>query len=538
MTRTDEHEHEEEEEVSPGLPLDFDADVYRELNKDLMSLSSDEAARHYRQHGRREGRYCSLGFLAELPPDFDYAQYVVMNPDLGHLAREERQAQMHYYLHGRREKRAWKDPHFDAGFFVQRHDLFHLDRRTLYFEYVKDIRLSKNRHFELLIESLPPLQPNQECLFLVNHDCSLTGATHYLYMLFHFLAKQLPAHVSLFLCETKYKTHVWSKYKIPRERVIEYKDDPTLLYMYYDFYRPKMVYLNSCNHSIYHAAQWIPRHARLAHSHEIRDHYLLANELAPDFVVSARIAQQYHYSHSTIEDGPSPPPPPQVLPPFFSNLKAIIKRAQLPLPVKYIANACGKILDPQHITVATCGQITDRKNYQLFIAMAAAFPQHNFVWIGDDDQHADVFAPCPNIFHIATTINPYMYFAQLVDYFILFSKQDPCPYVVLENILLETPTITFEKNIYYDHKHKLTAQFYHEIPGAIDEQLCRHAIQTLVIQKKPAFLAKKGNGYKYIKRFFQSPAATLIDRVALLFPHHTTAATIADSTVTENHLFA
>lgn len=64
--------------------------------------------------------------------------------------------------------------------------------------------------------------------------------------------------------------------------------------------------------------------------------------------------------------------------------------------------------------------------------------------------------------------NVYKYLYQLVDLFISFSITDPCPFVIIENILLETYTLTFPPNIYYDHKNPLIKKFYIEYPNQIN----------------------------------------------------------------------
>ena len=143
-----------------------------------------------------------------------------------------------------------------------------------------------------------------------------------------------------------------------------------------------------------------------------------------------------------------------------------------------------------------CGQVTERKNYKLFIEISTHFPQYNFLWIGDN---INVFDNYSNIYHIKNTINPYKYFKQTLDYFILFSEVDPCPYVVLENILLETPIITFRENIYYHHKNELIEHIYHEYPSCINIQNGIDSINTYIKHKKNI---TTNLGKKYIQKYF------------------------------------
>ena len=152
------------------------------------------------------------------------------------------------------------------------------------------------------------------------------------------------------------------------------------------------------------------------------------------------------------------------------------------------------------------GQITKRKNYELFIEVAKVFPQFNFIWLGGTESDTINFNSTPNIYHITYVTNPYAYYKQLVDYFILFSLEDPCPYVILENILLCTPTICWEKNIFTDYKHKLTIGTYIEIPGYINLESVITVINTHIKYKKTNKDTNKNtNCQKFIENFFSQP---------------------------------
>jgi hypothetical protein len=91
----------------------FDPTFYRANNPDLRGLSDEALARHYRAHGRAEGRYGSeaqasaaLGARAGAPPpEFDPCEYRLCNPDLRRTIRTSWQATEHYLRYGRAEKR-------------------------------------------------------------------------------------------------------------------------------------------------------------------------------------------------------------------------------------------------------------------------------------------------------------------------------------------------------------------------------------------------------------------------------------------------
>jgi hypothetical protein len=72
--------------------------------------------------------------------------------------------------------------------------------------------------------------------------------------------------------------------------------------------------------------------------------------------------------------------------------------------------------------------------------------------------------------------------------------------VITENILLETPILTFAPNIYYKHDDPLIKDFYCEYPKEINFKNCRQAIISLNIQKKKS--QTTGNGLKYVLKNF------------------------------------
>lgn len=99
-----------------GLPADFDGTAYLALHPDLAGLRTAEAAaRHYVEHGAAEGRSYSAERVAAtlrdletrfgpLPDDFDWRDYVANYPDLSGIATRH-EAAAHYLEHGRSEGR-------------------------------------------------------------------------------------------------------------------------------------------------------------------------------------------------------------------------------------------------------------------------------------------------------------------------------------------------------------------------------------------------------------------------------------------------
>ncbi|HMG66449.1 MAG TPA: hypothetical protein VK588_02150 [Chitinophagaceae bacterium] len=94
--------------------------------------------------------------------------------------------------------------------------------------------------------------------------------------------------------------------------------------------------------------------------------------------------------------------------------------------------------------LAMCGIASQRKGSDIFLQVARKFPHLSFLWIGPWSRREapgnialSEFekSPLPNFYMTNETLNPYPYFA-LTDLFILTSREDPNPLVLMEALLL------------------------------------------------------------------------------------------------------
>jgi hypothetical protein len=467
------------------LPDDFDVNEYRKLNKDIEIMSDLELKEHYMLYGCNENRLYKL----ILPDTFIPKMYFFMNPDLYKL--DDLELSLHYAKYGVHEKRLYKDIYFVEKDFCF-YNNFKLNDKNNYEKYIKDVRQLKNKFFikknKKNLKKIDNVKLNNVIL-LVNHDDTYYGASHYLYLLFLILKNKFTKYVFK-LVEINYNEILNEKYNIQKNDVLEYLKDPTLLYLIYKNINPLLIYFNSANHAFYHIIKHIPTQKMILHSHEILEHYLLSNLITPTFVVSDKICNLYIKQFNT---------KPLIQQPFIDNLDDIFKKSDEIIIFDEIHNSYNTF-DKNKITICMCGQITNRKNYKLFIEIAKKYIDYNFLWIGGNKN--DEFEKVKNIYHVYFTNNPYKYYKQLVDYFILFSTIDPCPFVVLENILLNTNVITFEKNIFYDHKNETIN--YYEYPDKINFINCCDAINIYVKNKK-IINNNNNNGLIYIKKYFEIP---------------------------------
>jgi hypothetical protein len=87
------------------LPVDFNIDMYQELNQDLINLNEIETKLHYINHGKNEKRLYKYD-INKLPSDFSCDMYRECNSDLKTL--NDIETKLHYINHGINEKRLYK----------------------------------------------------------------------------------------------------------------------------------------------------------------------------------------------------------------------------------------------------------------------------------------------------------------------------------------------------------------------------------------------------------------------------------------------
>ena len=414
------------------LPPDFDPERYKRYNPDLNNLTDEQLKAHYYQHGLKENRVYKI----ELPPDFDVEVYKLRNKDIsdcpnGWLER-------HYFQYGKAENREYKDKFFNKDFFIKHNKVKNYKGYT---DYLKDIRQIKSKE---IFNKIKNIRERKNCILLVSHENSFYGATNYLYLVYSILKKH---NKKVVIVETEPNTQLLKKYSVKAEDVMYYYKDATLLYWICKKTNPKIIHFNSINNEISAVLKHLNKNKYFTHSHEIKEHYGVHG--LPDFVVSKRISEQYNYA-------------PKIQTPILSeeHLKEIdcfFKTKNIEVSNKH------GVLDTKKITIGMCGSLTVRKNYHLFLEVAEKLKEFNFLWIGGDN---DLLTDLTNVYHVKSTPHPYSYYT-LIDYFVLFSSVDPCPYVVLENIYVGNKVLTFKNNIYTQHDSQVLEGEYFEFDGPI-----------------------------------------------------------------------
>jgi hypothetical protein len=355
-------------------------------------------------------------------------------------------------------------------------------RKRYYHHYLKYCLPSYDKEKKLkkkLIEVQDAYENHKQSIVLVNHVSNPYGATNYLLSIFKILKNK---GVKVCLLDEVVNEQLYCKFGIDKKDVISYEQDLLFLCYLYEKLKPKIFYLNSISEIFIDFIE-LNNPNVIIHSHEIAKEYGQHNIL-PNYVVSKRIQKEFEdkYNHK-----------PEIQPPILLDeaLELIDEEFNKELPI--VSNHKGEI-DLSKITIGMCGQTESRKNPHLFIEVSKLYPQYNFLWVGGVE---GFFPKIDNLYHVPLVKLPFIYY-KLMDYFILFSKEDPCPYVILENLYVNNKIITFKENIYTDHKCEQTRDIYFEFEGSVSKESVCHMISKHVLEKAK----RNGNGEKYIRDNF------------------------------------
>ena len=155
---------------------------------------------------------------------------------------------------------------------------------------------------------------------------------------------------------------------------------------------------------------------------------------------------------------------------------AVRAGAAQPVPAPVNARAEALPTDRQRPRIAMCGLAQPRKGADIFLAAAERAPQLDFVWIGPwSPPEADLNAKTherfaalklPNLYFTGLTDNPYAHLRQ-ADCFVLTSREDPNPLVVVEALLLGCKTVAFAET---GASAELLNRFGYALSGAPDAE--------------------------------------------------------------------
>lgn len=288
-------------------------------------------------------------------------------------------------------------------------------------------------------------------IILIDHDYRFFGASIYLKYLYNELLK---SYKVLYFIPKKPLINISIPFIIYENQLINLIKQNN----------PEIIYINSLNQEIIKNWNHLKNYKIIFHSHEYYCKFI-----KPDFVVSEFIAS------------------------FYVD-KVKIQKPFIPLyklnEIFNYKNSINLFIN-DNITIGMCGEMSERKNFSLFSLLPKIFPNYNFIWIGANKDE-NVYQ---NFRIIKYTNQPYTYFNS-IDYLLFTGKNDPCPYVILENIILDTPILLFKNSIMTE----INSNLIQYLDSDLNIKSIVKSIYMFVKNKKKNY--DSNNGYEYIKNHF------------------------------------
>lgn len=386
------------------LPKNFDWKVYLEIYSDLKKhniTTKDQAEEHYITHGIKENRVYEI--LPELPNNFDWRVYNLLNPDIAKHYKNQKDSEWHYRLFGHKENRIFSSV-IPYSKLIQHKD-------------TSSLKTFDNINYSIFI----------------NHQSNLTGAPLFL----QDLANSISGHNNVIFIDcfpNKYfnlNRNIIKAYHFNDAKIIKKILDDTFMI--------NLIYSNSLNPMLDNIDLFKKYlYKTIFHFHECKIDIL-------ERIKYDQLSEIVENSYRTVFTAEK----------ILHDCKLKVTDSLLTCPefigqkrVKTIlSNNNRRKKYNQRPIICMCGTNCDRKNPQLFKELAILNPEYDFLWIGADISQDGI----ENLTVIPQTQNPAKYFAQ-IDYFLLTSIRDPCPIVVLENLLMNNKVILLKDNIQYEHK--------------------------------------------------------------------------------------
>ncbi len=457
------------------IPSDFDWKAYIYNSTDLKNIyefsTENEAKIHYVLFGKKECRNyrqtinVKTHILDHNYKDMDPKVYKILNVDLSYFTDE--QATVHFFNHGIKEKRKYKCD----------------------FSYKTIIEKTK-------ITNLKKID-----ILLINHDTSLTGAPKALQNIYNFITEKKDKKIL-------YSDVVPDK-KIHIKNIAYHINDYHIMKKIIDKTNPSIILSNSLN--IY--TRYIHKFndildKTIFYFHEtypglklfMPEQNLSILKKRKVYVVSEKIKEEF------IQNGfenvfVSPP-----FVPKKEQQKIDILKLEPVEKIKNISNC--RVLSVKKNIIGMCGTMCDRKNFTMFCEIAKSLKNIEFLWIGGNISSVDEkYKKINNLFIIENTTNPYKYF-ELLDYFFLTSKCDPCPFVVLENLYMNKKVIVLDKNIHYEHDTGSLENYIVLKNHNNSSNIIAHKLKKLKLNKRSN---KTSKNIDYIKLNFSHPKIIIDD---------------------------
>jgi hypothetical protein len=467
---------------------------YKVLNIDLQHMDRDELLSHFKFYGYKEKRKCFISDVKMqnlikkyciFEENFSSCHYKALNDDLKNITSLE--LIKHYNFYGRNENRITyiEDfPYNPQHYRLLNYDLRNMPLHELICHYNNHGKYENRSVCIANFDNANHLIGN--CVIFINHASELSGAPIFLYDFVVYLQENnVFENIIIFdvIYDEKLEQKYYNRLKI---KPIYYFQNYALLNELLNHYNPIFIYSNSMNYLNRHTKKFSTEiiQKTIFHFHETTDHINVNHDnlkLNKKFVVSDNIKKQLLEKTNDFNIS--------IFTPFLAKDK--LEEINNNINDKSINH----IFDSKRIVFAMCGTQDSRKGYDIFINIARNMPQHDFIWIGGE---YDSTNPLNNFTQICNTKNPYKYINK-IDYLLVTSRSDPCPYVILEALYLNIPCIVLDKNITYEHT--VNVNYYVIKDHENDYNNIIHYLQNNIALKKNTHC----NSKDYILENFSSP---------------------------------
>lgn len=374
---------------------------YKILNMELQTLSKPELLNHFRNFGFYDKKQCFIKnrymqkYITEYC-DFDiefYSKhYSYLNPELSQLSNLD--LLKHYITIGKQQNK--------SAFIKNTND---------------------NYEFHNKQNSSNPLVGN--CVIFINSSHEVNDETIFLYQYVIYLQEN-NVYDNVLILDIIYNDELYEYYNLLKTQPIFHCNNFVLLRELLDYYDPKFIYANSLNYLTLNIEKFSDEiiSKTIFHFHEsieiipqtIRN---LKNNII--YCSNEKISEQLHNSFGLTNT--------QIFKPF----------------IRENSNKDSKITDMfgnLNITFGMFGKNNYENGHDIFIKIAKAMPQYNFIWIGGD--YDDKFS-ADNFIHIRNCVDIYKYI-NMIDY-LLITSRNKFPHIILKALYCDCPCIVLENKM-------------------------------------------------------------------------------------------
>ena len=340
---------------------------------------------------------------------------------------------------------------FDATHYCNLNfDLRKMDSKTASNHFIQHGWNKENRMFRYPFwEDIPFPQtiPSEKPVFiLLNHSETLTGAPCVLFNLFVQLL--FNENIIVYMFTPRINQVLLEKIQVPHfgyGNIVQFFHNPLFIEKCIDKMKPHTIIVNSFSSEFVSLEKTFNSHNTIQYVHETFEHYIpnqISMNIDSKLILCAdhQTMKSFKKNRAESDEQKIKLLPPKFLPHIFDDLKLSLKPIYSLIDVKTLYKWTSKPL------VGMVGTPSDRKNFDLFIKISKQIPEYEFVWIGGDDSYQE-----RNLTVVAQTKDVLSYIYTM-NCFLLTSKVDLCPVVLLEALALNIPSLIFQKNIGFKHE--------------------------------------------------------------------------------------